>query len=264
MHKIKPTNISALMLAANFFKGNYALSFTAVAIIIIVELLTLIPAAGMIFSILSLVVTFSIQVFFGKAVIVLENEEDIKKIAANTRIGELIGNFINVAAGVTAAYLSIGIVLGIIFYLIFALGGGAVVMQDMQTMTREEMMVYMSGSMGVSMFFLIVIASFLFYVFPAVMGLAIKKDRFAEAFRSIFLLFSPTVWKTTFNKEYLIFIVKWSLILFALSLVVFAMAMSIILFPVVMVIAYYIMLYNAAVYVFAERLSIEKAEEESV
>ena len=105
----------------------------------------------------------------------------------------------------------------------------------------------MMGGLTVMLIFLL----WLSYLMPGVMGRVILSENFGEALRRTFLLFSPSFWKSTFNKEYFILVLVWSIVVFVVGLVSSWLFVSIFLSPVALILLYGVALYNAAVYVFA-------------
>ncbi len=249
-------NNTAIKLAWGFFKGNYALNFAALAILIVISLLGAIPIIGILFVLAYSVLSLSIQIYFGKSVDRIEKIEEIQEIAAQTKVGEFLTKYLHVAAG---AFLSL-FLLSLVFMAIFASIVGMSGYMDMQAMqngvvVRQEMMATMSSGSGLAGLAILLVGMFLFYFFPGMMGEVIRAESFNDGFKRVFLLFSPSFWKKCFNKEYFMLVFIWSLILIVVMLVIFALSVSIILLPLVLVVAYLVSLYNAAVYLFAAKLA---------
>ena len=250
------TNTTAIKLAWGFFKGNYALNFAVLAILIVISLLGAIPIVGMLFVFAYSILSLSVQIYFGKSVERIERVEQIEEVAAQTRVGELLTKYLQVAAG---AFLSL-FLLSLVFMAIFASIVGMSGYMDMQAMQsgvmmQQEMMATMSSGSGIAGIIVLLVGMFLFYFFPGMMGEVIRAESFNDGFKRVFLLFSPAFWKKCFNKEYFKLVFIWSLILIAVMLVIFALSVSIILLPLVLVVAYLVSLYNAAVYLFAAKLA---------
>ncbi|BCD68289.1 hypothetical protein [Nitratiruptor sp. YY09-18] len=249
---VAPSNKNAIALAWEFFKGNYALNFAALAILIVIYLLGMLPIIGLLFIMAYSILSLSIQVYFGKNVLRVSTPQEMGEIAQNTKIGELLTQWLQVAAGAFLAYFFIGIFFGILFSL---LGGMSAAAMDPQNIDNMEAAVTSFGAIGL---LLLIVAGFFFYFFPAVIGRVIKTEDFVAAFKTSFLIFSPTLWKSCFNKEYFVLILIWSLIVLGAVFLIGITAMTLILIPVAAVIMYLLSLYNAAIYVFADQLSVKE------
>ena len=255
---IARNNATAMKLAWEFFKGNYALNFAAIAILIVLNLLGIVPVIGMLFIFAYSILSLSIQIYFARSVEQVQSVEEIGQVASETKIGELLSRYLQVAAGAFLGLFLIALVFMFIFGIMVSVSGGADAM--MQAMgergaAMEMHMAYSMISFSVSGLILLLIIGVLFYFFPAVMGKVMREDDFVGAFKNVFLLFSPTLWKSTFNKEYFTLVLVWSLVMVGVVIVAFVLAASIILLPLLLVFAYIVSLYNAAIYIFAADLA---------
>ncbi len=256
-----PSNKTAFDVAWNFFKGNYALNFAAMAILIVLYILGMIPLLGILFIFAYSVFSLAIQVYFGKKMQSAATPQDMAEVAANTKIRDLLMEHIDVAAGAFLAYLILGIVFGLLFAIFAGMGAGmmheSMQMQGMGMHGEEQMAMIMMSGMGVGGFIVLLVVLFLAYFFPGVMGKVILADDFVGGFKNAFLIFSPTLWKSCFNKDYFLLILLWSIIIFVALILIFALSATLILLPLGVVLAYILSLYNAAVYVFAAQLAQE-------
>ncbi len=258
---MRPSNKTAFDLAWNFFKGNYALNFAAMAILIVLNILGMIPILGILFIFAYSVFSLAIQVYFGKKMQNAVTPEDMAAVAAQTKIRDLFMEHVDVASGAFLAFLMLGIVFGLLFAIVAGMGAGmmheSMQMQSMGMHGEEQMTMMVMSGMGIGGFLLLLIALFLAYFFPAVMGKVILADDFVSGFKNAFLIFSPSLWKSCFNKDYFLLILIWSIIIFVALLIIFALSATLILLPLGLVIAYILALYNAAIYVFAAQLAQE-------
>ncbi|BCD60191.1 MULTISPECIES: hypothetical protein [unclassified Nitratiruptor] len=254
---MQKNNITAIKAAWNFFKGNYALNFGVLAILIVISLLGAIPIVGMLFVLAYSILSLSVQIYFGKALLQVKSEEEMAQVAQDSKIGDLLIQHLHVAAG---AFLAL-FLLSLLFMALMMMVMGMNMHMDMQTMQNgiavEQEMAAGFMANGILGLVILVIGAFLFYFFPSVMGEVIRSETFNDGFKKVFLLFNPGYWKRCFNKEYFILILIWSLILLGVFMLLIPMSMSIILLPLVLVIAYLLSLYNAGVYVFASEYAKE-------
>ncbi len=255
---MQKSNKTAMMLAWGFFKGNYALNFGAIGILALLYIFGMIPVIGMLFIFAYQIATLSIQIYFSRAVRSVNSVEQIEQIAAKTRIGEFFTQYLQEAAGGFLALFLISLLFVMLFGVSIAsssnfdveqLQNGAMVQASIQSMVFTS----------IPSMVLLLIVMVLFYFFPAVLGLIMRAEGFNEAFKRGFLLFSPTLWKKCFNKEYFILIFVWSLILMAAAFIVLFLSLTIVLLPLLLIFIYILSLYNAAVYTFAADI-VEAAE----
>ena len=252
---LAPTNKMAIEASWSFFKGNYALHFGVIAILIVCNLLGMLPIIGLLFIFAYSILSLAVQIYFGRVVMEANSLEEIEESAAQSRIGDLLTAYLQTAAG---AFLALFLIALVFFFLMGLVISASVDFKQLENgaMMQAQVMGMLSGS-GFIGLLLLLVAMFLFYFFPAVLGEVFKTDDFGTAFKRVFLLFSPAFWKRCFNKEYMILIIIWSLILLAVGIVMVLLAGTLILLPVVLVLAYLLSLYNAAIYVFASELAKE-------
>ena len=249
---VEKSNIEALKLALLFFKGNYALSFAAIAILLVLSFFSVIPLIGILFVFAYSILGFAIEIYFGKEVYNIKDEKEMEEIAANTRVGDFLTKYIAEATGAFLGLFLISLVFIFIFVLIASIFGGSFTMNEIKGMSEQEMIFYMMGAFSIPSFMLLIVGGFLLYVFPAVMGEVILSEGFNDSFRKTLLLISPSFWKKTFNKNYFILIAIWSIIIFLFAIVLVILSSTVILLPLVLIVAYLLSLYNSAIYVFAK------------
>ena len=253
---LQRSNKEALKLAWGFFKGNYALNFAAIAILIVLNLLGMIPVIGILFVFAYSLLSLSVQVYFAKAIERIESEDEIEDIAANTKIAQLFGEYVHVAAGAFLALFLLSFVFVLLLALVIMQGSFDVESLQNGVEAKIAMQTMVSAS-GIEALILLLIFAFLFYFFPAMMGRVLRSEDFVSAFKNVFLLFNPSFWKRCFNKSYFVLIFLWSLIIIGIAIVLIAMSATIILLPLVLVAAYIVSLYNSAIYIFADDLAKE-------
>jgi len=244
---------TAIALAWNFFSGNYALNFATLAILIVLNLLGIIPFVGLLFIFGYTILSLSIQIYFGRKVLEIDDPAKMREVAAQTKIGEFLTEYLPQAAGAFLAFFVITVLLSFLFGTIFALLGGSGMVLDPQMMERDlqkEVVVF-----GIPVIIMLLLGGLLTYFLPAVLGRVIKSEDFVEAFKSAFLLFSPSLWRRCFNRRYFLFVLIWSLIMIVVAILMVIMSATLVLLPLVLLLAYLVSLYNAAVYVFAEELA---------
>ena len=251
---IQASNKEALNIALNFFKGNVALSLAAIAVLLVIALLKEVPVIGIIFALVYPILSFAIQIYVAREIPRLQRPEEMGTVAQRTKLGELFTRHLDIAAGGFLGFFLILMLLGMLFAgLMSASIDVQTAEQAMQTQNVQEMIVAIStgGALG-TLFFFLILMMWLGYLMPGVMGEVLLAPTFMDAFRKSFLLFNPRFWKRTFTKEYFILILIWSFIVFFAATLFSWIAVSIILLPVALVGVYFLSLYNATIYVFAQ------------
>ncbi len=253
MHK--GGNKEAFSLAIEFFKGNIALSLGAIGILIAVALLQLIPGVGVVFAFAYPILSLAVQVYVGRQVPEVKDDREMGTVAAHSTLSDLFLKHLDIAAGAFLGFFTIMLLLGLLFVLLFS---GSVDMNALATDNTEAFMASVNvGAMMGGLTILLLLVMWLGYLMPGVMGRVILSENFIQALRRSFLFFSPSFWKRTFNKEYFLLVLVWSIVVFIAGLVASWLFASIFLSPVALILLYGVALYNAAVYVFAAQILSE-------
>ena len=255
------SNKSAISAAWSFFKGNIALSLGAIALLIGLGILQYAPLIGVIFSFAYPVLSFAVQIYVGREAATLSAPEEMERVAADTKLSDLFGKYIDLAMG---GFMGLFILM-IFFFVLLAIMMGAVVDHDkLQAIAASGEAVGMVQMQSIMLegrvlewvvIPLFIVLLFLSYIFPAVMGRVILSENFTQAFKSVFGFFSPRLWSASFNSAYFTLVFFWSIIVFLSAIVAGQFFVTIFLIPVALVILYCISIYNAIVYSFAAKLS---------
>ena len=249
---IQASNKEAINIAANFFKGNVALSLAAIAILVTLALLQYVPFLGVAFALAYAILSFEVQVYLARRIPELSRSEEMADVAADTRLGDLFTRHLEVATGGVLGYFTISLALVLIFMMMFGMtvDMSAVKANDMEAFAAA---ISTQGAIGVMLLFLLILL-WLGYIFPGVTGEVMAAEGFGPAFTKTFLLFNPGFWKRTFNRNYFLLILVWSVIVFVAAMVLSWFTVSILLIPIALIGVYFLSLYNAAVYFFAREL----------
>jgi len=249
---IQPSNKEAISIAVNFFKGNVALSLAAIAILVTLALLKIVPFIGIAFAFAYSILSLAIQIFVARQIPRLSRSEEMAEVAARTKLGDFLTRHLDIATGGFLGIFLIMMVLAIIF---LGLMGMNIDVQslstgDMQAVTAS---IYTSGALG-ALSLILLVSMWLGYIFPAVLGEVIMAPDFNSAFLKSFLLFNPRFWKRTLNKDYFLLILLWTAIVFVAAIILAWFTASILLLPIALIGLYFLSLYNAAIYFFAREL----------
>ncbi len=249
---VEANNKEAINLAVHFFKGNVALSLAAIVILLILVFMQYIPFFGIGFAIAYAILSFEIQIYLARNIPNLSSSEEMAKVAANTKLGDLLSRHLDIAAGGILGYFTISMLTGLLFMVVF---GSVIDMNALRSMDMQSLAAQLSKPDVISaILFFVLIALWLGYFFPAVTGEVMMAESFGAAFTKTFLIFSPKLWKRAFNKEYFTLILLWSIIVFVAAFILSMLSFSILFLPIFLIGIYFLSLYNAAIYLFARNL----------
>jgi len=245
-------------LAWRFFAKNKMASFIIMGVIFVLALFSMIPLVGFLVTIGMGMLMFSVQVYVAKSITHSDNEEEYEQIIQNTKPSELITQYFSVGAG---AYLGFFLIEMLVFFFIFVSLFMLVGIDTLNAISagtmpiEEQIQIYKSlGTFGL----LFAIAMMFFaYIYPLVMGRVYRSEGFAEAFKCIFLLFSPPLWKASFNVRYFLLITMLHLTLIGMMILMLVSVMTFILIPVAVFIVYIFTLYFATISVLGDKVSFE-------
>ena len=252
------SNIKALKDAWEFMKSNWALSLGAISILVILGFMKYIPVVGFAFAIAYSILSLSIQIYVGKAVYEDDTPNSMSKLAQNTTLSELFTKHLDIASGGFLGFFT----LMLLFFFVFAMIiSSSIDPASMQTIMQNGInpkseavitqILTNNSTLQLNLAIYLFVILTLSYALPAVMGRVILSDSFNSALKRVFLLFSPTLWKSILNGKYFILIFVWSMIIFFVSIVVSQLFTIIFLVPVAFVILYLISLYNAIIYIYS-------------
>jgi len=234
------TNKKALALAWSFFKGNVKLNVFAILILIAIGIISLIPIIGVVFSVLAYLITLSYQIFIAKE-IAQKDKDEIDSFAKEVSLKEFLFKYFSTSIGAWLGFLIIWVILAIIAIILVGIGG-------------MELSFNLNNIPFFAIFIVLILITIFLYVYPAVMGGVFNSNDFGEAFKKVFLFFSPSLWKKSFKSRYFGLIFFWSLILLGFFILAIIFFSTIILFPIGIAIFHYISLYDALIYNFSYRL----------
>ncbi|NPA11207.1 MAG: hypothetical protein GXO62_03095 [Epsilonproteobacteria bacterium] len=238
-------NKTAFTYAWEFIRSNWILTAMVITILVGIGVLSFIPLIGAIFSILITLIIFNLQIYFGKLVSESQSVEDIKKFSKKTELESFLFKYINIAAGAYLGFFVLFLLVGTIYGLVMAKFG---------------IDYYSGGLTGFGLLWILigmVIFGIVGYIYPAVMGEILKTGSFMEAFKSVFNLFNPNLWKKSLNKKYFGFVSIWMLLILGLAIM---SAVLIILVPVGMFFTLFLSLFSGAAYIIASNLLKEESQ----
>lgn len=241
-----------------FFKQNMTLSFIAMAIMLVLFLLSIVPIVGIVFNLLFGIVIISMQVYVGKSIIDSGSKEEFFEKVKTTQIGEFLGKYLSIGVGAWLGYFVISMVLVILSVVLMAMLGGLGSLQDAMSGSDEAT----GGGIVIAALIIFLFSAIFAYIYPLVFGKVLSSNNLSEAFKSVFLLLSPSIWKKSFNGEYFLLVLFWSLIGFAGILLTIFFMFTLILSPIAVFIIYLLTIFTASVCMHARMSLLESPEHE--
>ena len=264
--QISPTYVKqAYSLAWRFFSKNKLASFLAMAVIFGLYMLSVIPLLGMFIAIAAGIALFSVQTYVAKTLISSASDEEYDEKVQGTTVKELLTQHLGIASGGFLGFIVIEIIMMVVMFTLLALTIGIETLTQLsdQTMTPEQQMQIFQSVGVIGLLFMLVIM-FLAYIYPLVLGKVYTSQNFGEAFTSIFTMFSPAVWKASFNGQYFFMIMMLHLTGIGMFILMVLSMMTIVLIPLAFVMAYLFILYATTTAVLGREIVFENEIEESI
>jgi len=263
--QIAPTYVKqAYSLAWRFFTHNKMASFLAMAAIFALNVLSMIPLLGMFIAIFAGIVLFSTQAYVAKTLMHSESDEEYDAKVASTDVKSLLMENLNIGAGGFLGFIVIEIIMIVFIFTLFAMTIG---LETLSTLNAEQMspeqQLEMFQGIGIIGIIMAVIFMFLAYIYPIVLGRVYTSENFGEAFSAIFMMFSPAVWKASFNGQYFLLVTMLHLTGIGVMVLMVVSMMTIILIPLAMFFFYLLILYATVTAVLSQEIVFDEVIEEA-
>jgi hypothetical protein len=247
-------NRKAFDYAISFIRGNITISLIAVTILMILSLMKQTGgSAGVLFVIVYSILATSIQVYVAKSAYEADSSQDMSSRAEKSKLSSLLFEHIGIATGSSLGLLILMSALLIPFSYMFAQSAGEELMREvMEKGITDDFIIFLQSWKAQKIILsLMSILAIVSYIMPAVMGKSYMSDSFSQAFGRVFLIFSPSLWKSSFNKNYFTLIVIWSIVVSIAFLLIMEMSKILYLLPIVLIASYTVSLYNGILYIFS-------------
>ena len=248
------SNLKAMRLVFIFFKSNISLSLITILILMIFMMMVNLLNMGLIAMFGYIILNLAIQIYIGRAILENNDEVSIKYLASKTNISSFLTKYLNIATGSFLGFFTIIITILFIFSIIVAtnLDPTTVDILNQKGVSQESIKALESDrAFQVATLVYSLISLTLSYAFPAVMGRVFSSQSFISAFKRVFLIFSPSLWKSLFSKEYFILILIWSIVISFAFIIIAQLFIYTITIPIALLLLYLISLYNAIIYAYS-------------
>ncbi len=193
-HPIKYT----VMLTKEIFGLNKGLFLGITAIVILLSLLSNIPILGLIASVLSGILMFSLFFFVGKVFYHSKTMDEFVDAIKSMTIANLWKSYWKPSLGAYAGWVILILAIIMLIGLIIGVSGqGSNLAAGMQSNDPTAMLAIMP-----LMILPFILIALLLYVMPLVFANIIKTDNFNDAFKAVFTIFSKDVWRRAFTGVY--------------------------------------------------------------
>ncbi len=262
--QISPTYVKqAYSLAWRFFTNNKLASFLAMAVIFGLYSLSVIPLLGFFIAIAAGIALFSVQTFVAKTLISSKSDDEYNEKVQGATFKELLTEHLSIASGGFLGFFVVEIIMIVVMFTLFAVTIGVESLTQLsdQTMTPEQQM-QIFQSVGIVGLIFILVVMFFAYIYPLVLGKVYASKDFGEAFAAIFTMFSPTVWKASFNVQYFVMITMLHLTAIGMFILMVISTMTIVLIPLAFFMAYLLILYATTTAVLAREIVFDDIDTE--
>ena len=231
-------------LAWRFFTNNKMASFIAMGVLFVLYMFSMIPIFGLLIAIAAGIVMLSIQVYIANLIEDSNSNEEFDQNVANISPSDLLIKYMSVGSGAFVGFIVFEILMGIVFFSLIGMSIGMDTLGAMssgQMAPEEQMMMYQSlGTVGL---FIGIIMMFIAYVYPLVLGRVLVSESFSEAFRSIFLIFSPSLWGASFNGRYFLMMLALHATGILMVILLAISIMTLVLIPLAVFLGFIFMVY---------------------
>jgi hypothetical protein len=230
------SNEDAVAFTIAFIKGNWRLSVSTIGILMIIFSLSVLLPKPINITVLYIYSFFftSVQIYVAKISLESAFSHDMESMAKKTSLKEIFTDNIVTAVAVIVAINITILTLFMIFYATFPEG--------VENLSEES-----EFTPVVTIMMLILI--FLEYFFPASIGLSFRTTQFKDAFLNYFKLFTPSLWKRAFNRDYFVFVFIWAVTNILIFVLIGIFSSIIFLLPFAILLIYFMLIYNAICYV---------------
>ncbi len=221
---------SALRLGIEFMDSNRLLAAMTMGTFVVLTLLQAVPLLGLVASVAMGVFSQAVQIYVGRAFYGAPDILAYVETAKTTPLKDFLTRFQAPAFGAWLGWIAVWIGMMIVFVILFSAFGGSMEMMAEATNDEAQMQQMLVASSGAMLPILLVFFALL-YVYPIVQGRITVSDTFGEAFKAVFTLFSPDVWRRSMKKEYFSFVFFFGLAMTGIWILVMAVMMLLLLIP---------------------------------
>lgn len=211
---------NAFRLGLEFMDRNRMLAAMTMGVFFLLTLLELIPLLGLVAGVFLGVYTQSVSIYVGRAFYGAENIEGYVTEAETADFKTFLTRFQGPAFGAWAGWMTLSILMMLLFIVLFALSGidfSSLDVDDIQNGDQAVQILMAAVEAGAPVLLLVLLFA---YVYPIAQGRVILSETFGEAFKAVYSIFTPTVWAASMKKEYFSYMFFFSLALIGIFILV--------------------------------------------
>jgi len=221
---------NAFRLGWEFVERNRTLALTTLAAFILLSLLELIPLIGLAAAVALGVFSQAVQIYVGRTLYGADSIEAFVGSAEQTTFGAFVTRYQAQAFGAWVGWFVLGMgVFALSMVLILVLGVDPAALEA--SVGDEAQFLALAGTIGIAALPILLVGMLVAYVYPIAQGKVILSENFGEAFRAVFSVFSPAVWKAAAGGAYFRFVLYLGFVLIGIAALVMIAAFILILIP---------------------------------
>ncbi|WP_345970530.1 hypothetical protein WCX72_01750 [Sulfurimonas sp. HSL1-6] len=213
-----------------FIIVNRTLALMTVAAFVLLTLLELVPIVGLAASVAVGVFAQSVQIYVGRAFAEAASIDAFLSEARLTTLSTFLTRYQAPAFGAWLGWFVISMG-AFIIWMTLALSAGFDPTMLEESIADEAQLMALMEAMGLSLLPVLLIGLLIIYVYPIAQGRVILSDTFGDAFKAVFSVFLPSVWKAAAEGEYFRFLFVFGLALLGIGMLVGIAMMLLFLIP---------------------------------
>lgn len=228
---------NAFRLGVEFMDRNRVLAAMTMGVFFVLSLLDAVPVIGMFTAVALGVFSQAVQIYVGRAFYGAEHIEAFVSEAEGTKLKTFLTRYAGPGFGAWFGWFVFTMAFVMLFIVLLAAGGADMAMLDEAALQEDpEAALALLTAMMTAGLPLVIVALALAYVYPIAQGRVIMSETFGEAFKAVFSILTPSVWRAAMNKAYFGFVFYFSLALMGISFLIGVVMTLLILIPILGVI----------------------------
>ena len=219
---------NAFRLGLEFMDRNRLLAAMTMGIFVVLSLLDAVPGLGLLAGIALGVFAQSIQIYVGRTFHAAGDIGVFVEGAEQAKLKTFLTRYAAPAFGAWTGWFILSLAFLFIFGMLVVAAGLDPSMLEQDAIQNEADAIALLMTLAEAGIPLMLVALALTYVYPIAQGRVILSETFGEAFKSVFSVFTPSVWSAAMQKEYFVYLFFFSLAVIGIILLVgIAMALLI-------------------------------------
>lgn len=224
---------NAFRLGVEFMDRNRGLAAMTMGVFFLLSILDAVPVLGLFSAVALGIFSQSVQIFVGRTFYGAEHIEAFVGTAETTPFKTFLTRYVSPAFGAWLGWFLFGMLFIMVFFFFLGFMGVDLAMFDDAALQDDAAaaatLLQMVFGAGLP---LLIIGMVLGYFYPIAQGRVILSEDFGGAFKSVFSILTPTVWRAGMNKAYFSYVFSFSMVLMGISLLIILAMVLLFLIPV--------------------------------